>query len=140
YGVRYDWPSTATDRSNFAPRVAFAAAPARKTVLRGGAGIFYDNLPKSATERSLLFDGVRLRQVVISNPSFPDPFLSGEAVSPLPSTIRVAPDIRSPSLTQASVGVEQELWHRNTLSAEYSVLHGVHLFRSRNINAPLPAT
>ena len=140
FGLRYDWQSTTTDRHNVAPRFAFAFAPAAKTVLRGGAGIFYDNLPRSATERSLLFDGVRLRQVVISSPSFPDPFLAGEAVSPLPSITRVAPDIRSPYVSQASVGIEQELWHRNAVTAEYSVLHGVNLFRSRNINAPLPAT
>jgi hypothetical protein len=140
FGLRYDWQSTITDRNNVAPRFAFAFAPAKKTILRGGAGIFYDNLPGAATERSRLFDGVRLRQVVISSPSFPDPFLRGEAVSPLPSIIRVAPDLRSPSLSQASAGIEQELWRRNAITAEYSVLHGVHLFRSRNINAPVPAT
>jgi hypothetical protein len=140
FGVRYDWQSTITDRNNVAPRFALAFAPAKKTILRGGAGIFYDNLPGSATERSLLFDGVRLRQVVISSPSFPDPFLRGEAVSPLPSIIRVAPGIRSPQLSQASAGIEQELWHRNSITAEYSLLYGAHLFRSRNINAPVPAT
>jgi hypothetical protein len=139
-GLRYDWQSTITDRNNVAPRFALAFAPGKKTILRGGAGIFYDNLPGSATERSLLFDGVRLRQVVISGPSFPDPFLRGEAVSALPSIIRVAPGIRSPHLSQASAGIEQELWHRNSITAEYSLLHGAHLFRSRNINAPAPAT
>src|SRR3989441_8572361 len=140
-GLRYDWQSTTTDRKNVAPRFGFAFAPKKqKTVLRGGAGIFYDSLPRSATERSLRFDGVRLREVVVSNPSFPDPFLSGQVVSPLPSIIRVAPDIRSPYMSQANVAIEQELWHRNAITAEYSVLHGVHLFRSRNINAPLPAT
>jgi outer membrane receptor protein involved in Fe transport len=139
-GLRYDWQSTTSDRNNVAPRFAFAFAPAKKTVVRGGAGIFYENLPLSATERSLLVDGVRLRQVVIAAPSFPDPFLSGQVVSPLPSIVRVAPDIRSPYLSQASLGVEQELWRRNSFTAEYSVLHGADLFRSRNINAPLPAT
>src|SRR5207247_8303021 len=103
-------------------------------------GVFYDNLPRSATERSLLFDGVRLRQVVISSPSFPDPFLAGEAVSPLPSITRVAPDIRSPYVSQASVGIEQEVWQRNSVTAEYSVLTGLNLFRSCSINDPLPQT
>src|SRR3989442_7056146 len=141
FGLRYDWQSTTTDRNNFAPRFAFAVAPkAHKTVLRGGAGIFYDSLPRSATERSLRFDGVRLREVVIANPSFPDPFVSGQSDSLRPSTIRVAPDIRSPYLSQASIGIEQQVWQKSSLTAEYSVLHGVHLFRSRNINAPLPAT
>jgi hypothetical protein len=142
FGLRYDWQSTTTDRNNVAPRFAFAFAPEKhnKTVLRGGAGIFYDNLPRSATERSRLFDGARLREVVISHPSFPNPLLSGQSGSPLPSTIRVAPDIRSPYVSHASIGIEHELWQRNLLTAEYSVLRGAHLFRSRNINAPLPAT
>src|SRR5439155_11159602 len=117
FGLRYDWQSTTADRKNFAPRFAFAFAPKKhKTILRGGAGIFYDSLPRSATERSLRFDGVRLREVVISDPSFPDPFLSGQVVSPLPSIIRVSPDIRSPYLSQASVSIEQELWRKNSLT------------------------
>src|SRR5205814_7378872 len=56
------------------------------------------------------------------------------------SVVRVAPDVRSPYLSQASIGVEQELWGRNVLTAEYSILSGQQLFRSRNINAPLPVT
>ncbi len=142
FGLRYDWQSTIDDRNNFAPRFAFAFAPGKrgKTIIRGGAGIFYDNLPASATRQSLLYDGIRLRELVISNPSFPNPFLTGEATSPPPSVIRVAPDTRAPYLSQESVSVEQELWHKNSLTLEYSFLHGVHLFRSRNINAPLPGT
>jgi hypothetical protein len=142
FGLRYDWQSTTTDRNNVAPRFAFAFAPTKhsKTVLRGGAGIFYDDLSRSATERSLLFDGVRLREVVISNPSFPDPFSSGQSESPPPSIIRVAPNIRSPQVSQVSVGIEHQLTRRNLVTAEYSVLRGAHLFRSRNINAPLPGT
>ena len=141
-GLRYDWQSTTADRNNLAPRLVFAFAPKShsKTVLRGGAGIFYDNLPRSATERSRLFDGVRLREVVISSPLFPNPFSTGQSESPLPSTIRVAPDLRSPQVSQVSVGIEHELPRRNLVTAEYSVLRGAHLFRSRNINAPLPAT
>jgi outer membrane receptor protein involved in Fe transport len=141
-GLRYDWQSTTADHNNLAPRFAFAFAPTHHntTVLRGGAGIFYNNLSRSATERSLLFDGVRLHEVVISNPSFPNPFSSGQSEAPPPSIMRVAPDLRSPQVLQASIGIEHELPHRNSIAAEYSLLRGAHLFRSRNINAPLPAT
>jgi outer membrane receptor protein involved in Fe transport len=141
FGLRYDWQSTIDQRSNFAPRFAFAFAPgkSRKTVVRGGTGMFYDNLPTLATERSLLYNG-GLRELVISGPSFPNPFLAGQDISPPPSIIRVAPNIRAPYFSQASVGVEHELWNKNWLTVEYSFLHGVHLFRSRNVNAPLPET
>jgi len=142
FGLRYDWQSTTSDRNNFAPRFAFAFAPEnhKKTIVRGGAGIFYDDLTRSAIEKSLLLDGAHLREIVISDPSFPNPFSSGADVSRLPSTVRVAPGIRSPYLSEASLGVERELDQRNRLTAEYSWFRGTHLFRSRNINAPLPGT
>ena len=142
FGVRYDWQSTTSDRNNVAPRLAFAFAPEnhKKTIFRGGAGIFSDQLGRSAIEQSQLRDGIRLHEVVISGPSFPNPFSSGADVSQLPSTVRVAPGIRSPSLSEASFSVERELRQRNTLTAEYSWFRGTDLFRSRNINAPLPGT
>lgn len=44
YGLRYENESIIQDRNNFGPRVAFAYDPFKsgKTVLRGGAGIFYN--------------------------------------------------------------------------------------------------
>jgi hypothetical protein len=142
FGLRYDWQSSIEEHTNFAPRLAFAFAPGknRKTVIRGGSGIFYDNMPISATERSLLYDGIRLHELVISNPSFPAPFGASGTVLPPPSVIRVGRDMRHPSLLQTSLGVERELWNKNSLTVEYEFLHGTHLFRSRNINAPLPQT
>ena len=43
-GLRYDWQSYFHDANNLAPRVSFAYAPdeQRHTVVRGGAGVFYD--------------------------------------------------------------------------------------------------
>jgi len=49
----------------------------------------------------------------------------------------VASDARSPYLIQTSAGVEQEIWKGTWLSLEYSFLRGVHLFRLRDVNAPL---
>jgi len=140
FGLRYDWQSTRADKNNLAPRFAFAFSPGKnyKTIVRGGAGIFYDNLPLGATEQSLLLDGVRLREVVISAPAFPDPFSGGQVTSPLPSVTRVAPRIESPTLLQASIAIDRELWHENWVSVQYAYLRGIHLFRSRDINAPLP--
>jgi len=142
FGLRHSWQSITDDRNDIAPRFAFAFAPGQKpkTVWRGGAGIFYDDLPRAARRRSLLFDGVRLRDLVISNPSFPNPFLSGNVTSLLPSVTRVAADIRSPYLLQTTIGIERELRDRNSLSVEYMFVRGANLFRSRNTNAPLPGT
>src|SRR5205807_191991 len=44
YGVRFENETIVRDRNNFAPRFAFAYDPFNtgKTVIRGGAGIFYN--------------------------------------------------------------------------------------------------
>jgi hypothetical protein len=140
-GFRYDWQSNIHDRNNFAPRLALAYAPGdQKTVLRSGAGIFYDHVSENVIRQALLFDGARVRELVISNPSFPDPFRAGQTLLPPPSVARVAPGIRAPYLLQASFSVERELWSKAQLIIEYQTLRGVRLLRSRNINAPLPET
>jgi hypothetical protein len=139
-GLRYDWQAKLGDRNNFAPRLGMAYAPGdRKTVIRAGAGLFYDRLDDRAIERSLLIDGLTVREIVVANPSFVDPLNSGAAPRVPPSVWRLARDIQSPYLFQGSLGVERSLWSGTQLTVEYQTLRGVHLFRSRNINAPLVA-
>ncbi|PYT77757.1 MAG: hypothetical protein DMG40_22390 [Acidobacteria bacterium] len=140
-GLRYDWQNTLHDHNNLAPRLAMAFAPGtqNKTVLRAGAGVFYDNLPRTLTEDALLMNGVRVQEIDISSPSYPEPFQGGQVVSPQPSISRISPFARSPYLLQLSTGVEQEVWGGAWLSLEYSHLHGVHVFLLRDVNAPLPA-
>ncbi|OLB30016.1 MAG: hypothetical protein AUH13_13480 [Acidobacteria bacterium 13_2_20CM_58_27] len=140
-GLRYDWQQTLDSRKNFAPRLAVAFTPGkrRRTVLRGGAGIFYDNLPRSDTEDALLLDGMRVREIDISYPSYPDPFLGGQVTSPPPSITRVATVARSPYLIQASAAVEEEISRGTWLSLDYSFLHGARLFRLVDVNAPVPS-
>jgi len=139
-GLRYDWQNTLDNRRDVAPRLALALTPGKKkkTVLRAGAGIFYDNLPRSVTEDALLLDGVRVREIDISYASYPDPFLSGQLTSPPPSVTRVAPKAQSPYLIQMSGGVEEEILGGTWLSLEYSFLRGIHLFRLVDVNAPIP--
>ncbi|HVF92017.1 MAG TPA: TonB-dependent receptor [Blastocatellia bacterium] len=137
-GLRYDWQAKLGDRNNFAPRMAIAYAPGNgKTVLRAGAGVFYDRLNDRAIQRSLLIDGVATRELIIADPSFDDPLSSGSALSLPPSIWQIAPGIQSPYLLQGSLSVERGLWNGTQLTVEYQTIRGAHLFRSRNINAPL---
>lgn len=140
-GLRYDWQSYLGDQNNFSPRVSIAYAPGkqRKTVLRGGTGIFYDRTGSGPISDTLRFDGQRVRQIVISNPGYPDPFSSGAVLARVPSSIvRFAPDIRSPYTIQSSLGIERQLAKSLTASANYIFTRGIKSFRSRNINAPFP--
>jgi carboxypeptidase family protein/TonB-dependent receptor-like protein len=140
-GLRYDKQNFLGDKNNFSPRLSFAYSPdkKRKTVLRGGAGIFYDRTGIGPIADKLRFDGLRLRQVNILNPGYPDPISSGSPLAAQPSAIfRFAPDLRSPYTLQFSMGVERQLAKSLTLAANYINTHGVKLFRSRDVNAPPP--
>lgn len=138
-GLRYEKQNYLGDNNNFSPRFSFAYAPDanRKTVIRGGAGFFYDRTGGGPIRDRLRFDGQRLRQVNITEPGYPDPFSSGGALSAQPTSIvRFAPNLRSPYTFQVSMGVERQLANSLTATVNYVDIRGVKLFRSRDINAP----
>ncbi len=139
-GLRYDKQNYLGDKNNFSPRLSFAYAPGkqRKTILRGGAGVFYDRTGIAPIADRLRFDGQRLRQVNLSNPPYPDPLSSGSTFGTQPgSIVRFAPDLRSPYTLQFNMGVERQLNRSLMVSANYINTRGIKLFRSRDINAPL---
>ena len=139
-GLRYEWQSNVDYRNNFAPRVAFAYAPRQgPTVLRGGFGIFYDRQPDIMQQQAALYDGTRGHQVVLTNPGYPTPY--NPASPPPPSLLRIASGIRTPYLMQASIGVERKFGRgKNLFAVDYTMAHGMKLYRTRNFNAPLPQT
>ena len=140
-GLRYDWQNYVSNPRNFAPRVSFALAPGRfrKIVFRGGTGIFYETTGQAAIADMLRFNGQTLRQVVFSDPSYPNPFMVGGVALTLPSSIvRFAPEFRLPYDLHYSFGVETQLHKSTIFTATYSGIRGFDLFRSRDLNAPLP--
>jgi hypothetical protein len=136
-GLRYDWQSRVADRNNVAPRVSVAFAPAgQKIVVRGGAGVFYRSLPEEAVGRSLLFGPGGLQEASLAAPPFPLP-ASGVAFSDANLTLwRLAPDLRLPTTTQATIGVERLLWPRSSLAVEFLHLETSGAFRAHDVNAP----
>ncbi len=139
-GLRYDWQNYIANRSP-APRLSLAYAPGKsqKTVFRGGAGIFHDTLPTEAIADTLLLGGGRLRQIQLLNPGYPDPLPGALSIAGLPPDIvRLSPTLKTPYNFQYSFGVERQLRDSLALSASYTAIHGVDLFRSRDVNAPLP--
>ena len=142
-GLRHEVQSNLADRNNFGPRLAFAYSPGgQRTVLRGGIGVFYDRLSWKMRQDSLLYDGARIRQLVVANPGFPMPWDEDARLSITPpSVIRIAPGIRAPYRTQASLSIERQFSHHsNYVKLEYTTIRGVKLYRMRNVNAPLPLT
>jgi len=142
-GVRHEFQSNLSYHKNVAPRVALAFAPGSgNTVIRAGAGLFYDRLPDVMEQQSRLYDGTRILQAVIPNPSYPVPFTSPDQIQfATPSVIRIAPGIRTPCLFQSDLSIERSLGKgRNYLTVDYTTVRGFRLYRLRNVNAPLPTT
>jgi hypothetical protein len=137
-GIRYDWQNFFHDNNEFSPRVSFAYAPTkdRKTVLRGGGGIFYDRTGPQPIFDLERYNGVRLKQIVWTNPPYPAP--ASELTSRPTSLTRLDPSIHMPYTAQFSFGVERQLYAGTTLSATYWATRGISLFRSRDVNAPQP--
>jgi len=134
-GLRYDWQNYFHDDNNFSPRVSFAYAPgkAKKTVIRAGSGFFYYRSGSGVIFDLLRYDGIHLHQFLITDPLFPDPFVVGPT-----NVVRLEPGVRIPYTLQYSASVERQLGKATTLTVNYTGIRGVHLFRSRDINAPPP--
>jgi Carboxypeptidase regulatory-like domain len=143
FGLRHELQTQLPDKMNFAPRLGIAWSPFknRRTVIRAGAGIFYDRLTARIYETVLHFDGVRQQSIVIRNPLWPDPF-AGSPVIDAQRTIRrtLDPEMKAPYAVDLNVSVERQLTKSLFASLSYTWTKGVHQFRARNLNAPLPPT
>jgi hypothetical protein len=148
-GLRYETQNNLGDHADIAPRVSFAWGFGKGksrhplTVLRAGAGIFYDRFSENLTLQARRLNGVTQQQFLISFPDFyPDvPSLETLVGNEVPQTVRkVDSNLRAPYVTQAAVGLERQLPKNITIAITYTNSHGLHSLRSRNINAPLTGT
>jgi hypothetical protein len=73
------------------------------------------------------------------NPGYPTPLPAGVPTSSLPTNlVQLAPDIHMPYSAHYSAGIEHQLGKKTTIALTYQGSLGMGLFRSRDINAPLP--
>ena len=136
-----------TDKDNFAPRFGFALRPFgnNKTVLRGGAGFFYNTLPVY----------IGFRQMGFSNPPFllaetfeaspgsqptltlAQPFPGAGAISPNPSITAVQRDIKNSLSQQWNLTLEREVASNLGVRVSYVGNKTSHLpWYNRSINVP----
>ena len=129
------------DANNFAPRFGFAYAPTKRgrTVIRGGAGVFYDRTGPSPIGDLLHFNGVNLLRFIVNNPVIQNPG------NPTPPPINVPTsavvlDAKAgiPYSVQYSVGVERQVTEKSTVSATFVGSRSIDAFRSIDANAPPP--
>ena len=138
-GIRHEAQTRVARINNFAPRFGLAYSPGRhNTVLRAGAGIFYERQSVELQRLDLLYSGLRIQQFVVEDPGFPAALDALLPVTPQ-SLKRLDPLVRLPYLLQAGVGIDQHVRSGAVVSVEYYTLRGVHLYQTRNVNAPGPA-
>jgi hypothetical protein len=142
-GLRHEFQTNFNDKNNFAPRVSIAWSPFKdkKTTFRAGGGLFYSRFSDSYYATLLRLNGNLQTNIIINNPSFPDPFV-GNPQQSVQNTIqrRLDPDAKAPYVANYNVSVERQLPWQLIGTATYIHTSGIHQFRSRNINAPLPGT
>ncbi len=147
-GMRYELQTLESDHRDAAPRLGFAWAPGsakkgpQKTVIRGGAGMFYDRVGLGDFETAYLNNGFNQLQYTVYNPTFytgnvpPTSSLSAGQNS----TYLVDPKLRADYSMQAAIGVERQLPRNTTLSLYYTYNRSEHLAQTVPINAPEPGT
>src|SRR5712691_5038447 len=173
YGLRYEIQNNAGSKLDFAPRVAVAWSPGAatstkppKTVLRFGAGIFYNRFNEGSTLTTHHNNGINISQYIFTesvNPSVPtDPAtlavlnqyrcangsFTPDCIGVIPtfsttagaqqSTWTVVPNLKIPTVYVVGGQVERQLPHNFTVTVGTYAVRILHVIRARDINAPLP--
>lgn len=139
YGLRQELQSNLGDKLNLAPRLGFVYAFGKggSITLRGGAGVFFDWFGAQTFEQTLRVDGQRQRDLIVTNPGYPNPFSGGTQQTLPPSRIQQDPNLELPYIMQGSLGLETKPFNLIRLTTNYQYQRGVHLLRGRNLNSPL---
>ncbi len=166
FGLRYDYEFQPApihrDTNNWAPRLGFSYSPDKKTVIRGGLGVYYAPVFEAIAFIGRVLDGTQISQLFVPLTGLPQigiqatsaqvwgitqnligkRTLTAADIAPLglrpgfsPSVIlRADPTVVNPYSEQFSFGVERELAQDLSLGVNYIGNHGVHVLRSRNVN------
>ena len=135
-GLRYEVQCHVSDLNNLMPRFGVTWAPGNgKTTYRASLGMFHDWLSTNIYQQTLQFDGFRMQEVNVANPSFPDPGPLG-AATPVQRYL-LADDLVLPRTARASLGLSRTISPMVSVSGVYSYTRGIGLFVGENLNAPI---
>jgi hypothetical protein len=140
-GLRYEDQNNLSDHNNINPRIGWAYAIGNSTVIRGGVGTFHTRINADTFRTLARLDGTRQYEIQIEQPGWPDPFVSGNVTTVPPPSRRVAsPSLANQYYASTALSLEQSFPRNLFISIGGDFNRGIHLPRSRNLNAPLPGT
>jgi hypothetical protein len=138
-GARYEAQTNLRDRNNIDPRLGIAYALGRATVIRSGAAIFHQRMQQNVVEFQRRLDGTRQFEIVIDNPSYPDPFQEGTLRKTYPSVRVTDPNAVAPYNFVTMISFERTLLTNFLVNVSYDWNAEIRRLRLRNLNAPLPS-
>ncbi len=133
-GGRYYFQNAYHNRpTHLSPRAELAISFGKQShsVVRLGAGTFFDRLLTTNLAQLLQFNGVRLRRYVETDP----PAMVTTANIP-PSYLQIAPNATTSYVAQWSVALEQQLAKKVTFSIQGTMNAGIDQLRMLDVNAP----
>jgi hypothetical protein len=143
-GLRYDWQNVmASDVNNFSPRLSFAWVlnQAHEMVLRGGGGIYYDRIGSGPLADLARYEDAKLRLLQISSNQqalcYPISDCVDTSLLP-PSLVEWASGIKTPYQIEYGLTLDRKVGEKGTISIGGRMNRGVDIFRSIDVNAPLP--
>ena len=133
-GVRYSAQKRVHDPGAFEPRFGITWAPFQsgRTTVRASAGTFHGWLGTNILQQAIRLDGTHQRQIIVNDPSYPDPGIDGGSV--VPPTKYVIGKYQLVQNIRYSAGVEQTLSPRVRVSVLYTYWHMKQNPRGENLN------
>ena len=148
-GLRFEGQNHIQDHFDIAPRMGIAwgiggGGKPPKTVLRAGAGIFYDRFDVGNILQAERLNGINQQRYVVNSPDFfpgnIPPVNTLVGATTFPTIYQISPQYQTPYVIEGAIGLERQVTTNIKTSVTYITTHGIHQFLTRNINAPLPGT